>query len=67
MESFLQFTEPFCQAMLEATGSWIFCAQGMWIYNKATIKFAAAVFISGIQQHGHEFYNETIVLVKETL
>ena len=36
-------------------------------YNKATIKFAAAVFISGIQQHRHEFYNETIVLVKETL
>ena len=39
----------------------------MWVYNKATIKFPAAVIISGIQQHRHEFYNDTIVLVKETL
>ena len=46
MESFLQFTEPFCQAILEAG----YCLMDFFVlkvcgYNKATIKFAAAVFI----------------------
>ena len=41
-----------------------FCAQSMWSYNEAIIELAAAIFMKRLQQHGHEFRDETKLLAK---
>ena len=43
------------------------CAQSMWTKNEAAIKLVAAAFIKRLQQHGHEFRDETKLLAKKTL
>ena len=45
MESSLQFTEPFCWVILEATGSRIFSVLKVWGHMmKPAIQLVAAVF-----------------------
>ena len=44
-----------------------FCAQSMWTYNEAAIELAAAGFFKRLQQHGHEFLDETELLANENL
>ena len=44
-----------------------FCAQSVWTYNEVAIELAAAVFIKRLQQHGHEFRDESKLLATETL
>ena len=38
-----------------------FCAQSMWTYNKVAIELATAVFFKRLQQHGHEFLENSRV------
>ena len=47
-------------------GCWLldfFCAQSIWTYNETAIELAAA----RLQQHGHDFHDESKLLAKETL
>ena len=44
-----------------------FCAQSVWIYDEVAIELAAVVFIKRLQQHGHEFCDESKLLAKGTL
>ena len=36
----------------------------MWSYDEAIIELAAAIFMKRLQQHGHEFRDETKLLAK---
>ena len=36
----------------------------MWSCNEAIIELAAAIFMKRLQQHGHEFRDETKLLAK---